>query len=110
MEATMTVLRVCYKQGVRFDQNYYISKHMPLVSRIIGAAVQNIEVVKMASAADGSAPPYQMMFSAYFDSPAALESAMQNPRMPEVLGDVKNFYDGMPDLLIGEVVAVPSPA
>jgi len=104
----MTVLRVCYKHGVRFDQSYYTSKHLPLVSRIIGAAVKKIEVVKMASAADGSAPPYQMMFSAYFDSPAALESAMQNPRMPEVLCDVKNFYDGMPDLLVGEVV--PSPA
>jgi hypothetical protein len=49
------------------------------------------------------------MFSAYFDSPSALESARQNPRMPEVLADIKNFYDGMPDLLIGEVVALPSP-
>jgi uncharacterized protein (TIGR02118 family) len=104
----MTVLRVCYKHGVRFDQSYYTSKHLPLVGGIIGAAVKNIEVVKMGSAADGSAPPYQMMFSAYFESPAALENAMQNPRIPEVLGDVKNFYDGMPDLLIGEVV--PSPA
>ena len=105
----MTVLRVCYKHGVRFDEGYYTSKHLPLVGGIIGAAVKNIEVVKLASAGDGSAPPYQMMFSAYFDSPSALESAMQNPRMPEVLADVQNFYDGMPELLIGEVVALPSP-
>lgn len=105
----MTVLRVCYKHGVRFDEGYYTSKHLPLVGGIIGAAVKNIEVVKLVSAGDGSAPPYQMMFSAYFDSPSALESAMQNPRMPEVLADVQNFYDGMPELLIGEVVALPSP-
>ena len=106
----MTVLRVCYKHGVRFDESYYISKHLPLVGGILGAAVRNIEVVKLTSAGDGSTPPFQVMFSAYFDSPAALQNARQNPRMPEVLADVQNFYDGMPELLIGEVVALPSPA
>jgi uncharacterized protein (TIGR02118 family) len=106
----MTVLRVCYKHGVRFDERYYTSKHLPLVGSILGAAIRNIEVVKVTSAGDGSAPPFQVMFSAYFDSPSALQSAMQNPRMPEVLADVQNFYDGMPELLIGDVVALPSPA
>ena len=106
----MTVLRVCYKHGVRFDESYYISKHLPLVGGILGAAVRNIEVVKLTSAGDGSTPPFQVMFSAYFDSPAALQNARQNPRMPEVLADVQNFYDGMPEVLIGEVLALPSPA
>jgi len=103
----MTVLRVCYKHGVRFDESYYTSTHLPLVGAIIGAAVKKIEVVKLSSAGDGSAPPYQVMFSAYFESPAALQGAMQHPRMPEVLADVKKFYDGTPELLIGEVVALP---
>lgn len=26
----MTVLRVCYKHGVRFDESYYFSKHLPV--------------------------------------------------------------------------------
>jgi hypothetical protein len=30
--------------------------------------------------------------------------------MGEVLGDLQNFYDGMPDVLIGEVVALPAKA
>jgi uncharacterized protein (TIGR02118 family) len=105
----MTVLRVCYKHGVRFDEGYYTSTHLPLVGAVMGVAVKSIEVVKLNASGDGSAPAYQVMFSAYFDSPSALESARQNPRMPEVLADIKNFYDGMPDLLIGEVVALPSP-
>jgi hypothetical protein len=30
--------------------------------------------------------------------------------MGEVLGDIHKFYDGMPDVLIGEVVASPAQA
>jgi hypothetical protein len=30
--------------------------------------------------------------------------------MGEVLGDIQNFYDGMPEVLIGEVIALPVPA
>ena len=101
----MTVLRVCYKHGVRFDENYYIKTHLPLVGGIMGPfGLRNTEVVKVASAADGSAPPYQLVFSAYFDSADALQKAMTNPRMPEVIGDIAKFYDGMPDMTIGETV------
>ena len=32
----MTVLRVCYKHGVRFDKDYYTSKHLPLVGSVMG--------------------------------------------------------------------------
>jgi len=106
----MTVLRVCYKHGVRFDEKYYTSTHLPLVSAVVGASLKRVEVVRLTSSPDGSAPPFQVMFSAYFDSPAALQAAMQNPRMPEVLGDIPNFFDGMPELFIGEVIAVSSPA
>jgi uncharacterized protein (TIGR02118 family) len=49
-----------------------------------------------------------VIFSAYFDSPAALQTAMQSPRMGEVMGDIAKYYDGMPDVLIGEVVALPA--
>jgi uncharacterized protein (TIGR02118 family) len=72
--------------------------------------VKSVEVVKVTATADGSKPPYQVIFSAYFESAAGLQSAMQSPRIGEVLGDIQNFYDGMPDVLIGEVVALPAPA
>jgi uncharacterized protein (TIGR02118 family) len=104
----MTVLRVCYKSGVRFDESYYLSKHMPLVGGIMAPfGVRNVEIVRVGPNPDGSKPQYQFMFSAYFDSPAALQKAMEGPRMPEVMGDIQNYYDGAPDLFIGEVVALP---
>ena len=105
----MTVLRVCYKHGVRFDEGYYLSKHLPLTGSVMGPyGVKSVEFVKVTTTADGSTPPYHVIFSAYFESAADLQTAMQGPRMGEVVGDIQNFYDGMPDVLIGEVVALPA--
>ena len=101
----MNVIKVCYRHGVRFDQGYYVKNHLPLVGGIMGSlGLKKTEAVKIAGAADGSAPPYQFVFSAYFESADALQQAMTNPRMPEVISDIKNFYDGMPDMMIGEVI------
>ena len=105
----MTVVRVCYKSGIRFDHNYYTSTHTPLVTEVMGPhGLRNVEVVTIGPNADGTRPAYQVMFSAYFDSLSALQNAMQSPRMAEVLGDIQNYYDGMPDVMIGEVVMVPA--
>jgi len=105
----MTVLRVCYKSGVRFDESYYLSKHLPLAGSIMGPhGIKSVEVVKIGPNPDGSKPPYQVMFSAYFESSAALQKAMADPRMPEILGDIKHYHDGAPDMVIGDVVALPS--
>jgi hypothetical protein len=47
----MTVLRVGYKAGGRFDLAYYTRKHLPLASAALGAcAVRNIEVVTCGDA------------------------------------------------------------
>ena len=103
------MLRVCYKSGVRFDEAYYISKHGPLAGSVMGPhGLKSVEIMKVTSTADGSKPPYQVIFSAYFESAAGLQNAMQDPKMPDVLGDIRNFYDGMPDVLIGEVLPLTS--
>ncbi len=105
----MTVLKVCYKHGVRFDEDYYISKHLPLAGSVMGPyGLKRVEVVKVTTTMDGSKPPYQVIFTAYFESAAGLQNAMQSPQMGQVLSDVQKFYDGMPDVLIGEVVALPA--
>ncbi len=106
----MTVLRVCYKGSMRFDEGYYTSKHLPLVGGIMGPyGLTGVEMVKLTTTIDGSKPSYQVMFSAYFESAAGLQNAMQSPRIAEVLGDIQNFYDGIPDVFIGELVALPAP-
>ncbi|MFL6428038.1 MAG: EthD family reductase [Acidobacteriaceae bacterium] len=106
---TMAVLRVCYKPGVRFDEAYYLTRHLPLAESVIGPhGLIGVEVVKVNATADGSTPPYQLMFTAHFASEAALRNALQDPQMPQVMNDVRNFYGGVPDILTGEVVPVPA--
>jgi uncharacterized protein (TIGR02118 family) len=101
----MTVLRVSYKSGVRFDHAYYMSKHLALAGSIMGPhGVKNVEVVKVTSNVDGSPAPYQVIFSAYFDSSAGVQKALQDPRMAEIGADIPKYFDGVPELWIGEVV------
>ena len=105
----MTVLRVCYKQGIRFDEQYYVSTHLPLVAAVMGPhGVTKTEMMKVAATPDGSTPAYQVIFSAYFDSAEAFAQAMQDPRTPEVMADIARFHDGAPDVFIGEVVSLPT--
>jgi uncharacterized protein (TIGR02118 family) len=107
----MPVVRVCYKYGVRFDDAYYVSKHLPLAAAAMGPhGLKGVEMVKVTTTVDGSKPPYQVIFSAYFESEAGLQAALQSPQMGGVVSDIQNFCDGMPDVLIGEVVALPAPA
>ena len=104
----MALLRACYKSGKRFDEAYYVTKHLPLAASVFGPhGMKHAEMAKFTATPDGSPPVYQVIFSGYFDSPEALQAAMQSPRLGEVLADIANFYDGMPDVLIGEVVALP---
>lgn len=101
----MNVLRVCYKNGVRFDEAYYVAKHLQLAASVCGPfGLKSVKVAKFWATPDGSKPAYQVMFSAYFDSAENIEKLLASPRMAEVLGDIANYYDGMPEVMIGEVM------
>ena len=52
----------------------------------------------------GFTAPYQYVFSAYFDSPADLQRCMSDPKMGQVLDDVKNYFAGEQDVLVGETI------
>lgn len=100
----MTVLRVCYKPG-RFDEAYYKATHLPLAGSTMGPhGVKRVEMIRVTMTPDGSKPPYQVIFSAYFESAAGLQNALKDPKLGPVLDDIKNFHDGAPDILIGDVV------
>jgi uncharacterized protein (TIGR02118 family) len=101
----MTVLRVCYRQGVPFDEKYYFDTHIPMAGAIMASlGVKKVEIVKVSGGVPGFSAPYQYVFSAYFDSSADLQRCMTDPKMDQVLGDVPNYFTGEQDVLVGETV------
>jgi uncharacterized protein (TIGR02118 family) len=66
--------------------------------------VKAVEVLRVTATPDGSAPIYQMMFSAHFESMAAAGRALQSPEFRQALADIPNYYDGAPDVIIDELV------
>lgn len=104
----MSVLMVCYKSGVRFDEQYYLSTHIPLAAAYFTPfGIKDVEVARF-SEVGGQAPVYQVTITAHFESMAGLQEAMANPGLAKVLADVPNYYDGVPDVLVGDTLALPT--
>ena len=103
----MSVLKVCYKSGVRFDEQYYLSTHMPLAAAYFTPfGLKQVEVVRFQDVA-GQPPVYQVIITVHFESMAAVQQALSDPGLAKVLADVPNYYDGVPDVLVGEPLALP---
>jgi hypothetical protein len=70
--------------GIRWRQpgssSRDLNTHVPLVDRVWGPqGLERTEVRKLTAAADGSAPPYQIIFSAYFSVPRDAPSSPPAP-------------------------------
>lgn len=101
----MIVLSFYYRHGVSFNAEYYFNKHVPMVKNaIIDMGANRCEVKKYITSADGSTPPYQFSFSLFFESKEALDFFFAHPTLPELQGDVPNYYEGNPDVFIEEVL------
>jgi uncharacterized protein (TIGR02118 family) len=104
-EEALIGLTVCYKSGLRFDADYYRSKHIPLTAEKLGShGLKSTEVRKILGTPMGTLAPYQVITTLYFGDTAALEGALKSAEGQAVVADIANFYDGMPDLMISEIV------
>ena len=60
----MNVIKVCYRYGVRFDEEYYFTHHAPLAGAVLESlGLKKAEFAKIAGTADESPPPYQLVFT-----------------------------------------------
>jgi uncharacterized protein (TIGR02118 family) len=88
--------------GSRFDVDYYLSKHIPLVrERWGGMGLEDVQVFKGKSAAGGGSAPYQMMALLRFRSLDDFGAAVDR-HGGEVLGDVPNFTSVQPAIQVNE--------
>ena len=63
-------------QGCKFDMNYYLTRHMPMVQQKLGAACKRMAVEEgIAGGGPGAPATYVAMGHLYFDSTDAFQSA-----------------------------------
>ncbi|MBD3919029.1 EthD family reductase [Paenibacillus sp. PR3] len=103
----MIVLTFCYKREIPFDETYYFNSHLPLLSKktVLEMGATKYEVKKVLSSAHGAPAPYSFIFNLYFESQAALDAFIRDPRIKALQDDVSNYYIGEQDIYIEEVVA-----
>ena len=102
----MILVTVMYHAGpeTKFDLDYYLSKHMPLVKeRWSPHGLSQAQVIKGVSKADGSAPLYQIVALLTFNSLDDFKAAGK-AHGREIFADIPNFTDTETTVQINEIL------
>ncbi len=70
-------MTIVYQNGpdVRFDFDYYVNTHMPLIMRLYGKSISRFELRRGQPGADGAAPPYVATITIWIADAAAFDAA-----------------------------------
>lgn len=97
------------EDGAKFDMDYYLATHMPLVSENWQKyGLKGWEVIQFARGADGATPLYQVQATLSWDSKEDFGKAMASEEAKTVLGDISNFTNTQPVLIAGDVLKTQS--
>jgi uncharacterized protein (TIGR02118 family) len=102
----MIRVSVLYPQsGGKFDWDYYLTKHVPLVREKLGKALKGVAIDQgVAGGTPGSAPSFAAMFHMNFDSVDAFQAAF-GPHAKTLMADIPNYTKAQPQIQISEVKA-----
>ena len=90
--------------GITFNMDYYLNKHVPMVTGLLGDAMIGATIEQGLSGAAPSAPaPYVTMGNIYFESLESFQSSF-GPNAMAIMGDVPNYTNGEPVVQISEVL------
>ena len=84
----------------KFDFDYYLSKHVPWVSGLVG---QKIEVRRGIASASGSAAPFICVATIFIDSVDSFK-AIFAVHGPKILADIPNYTNSEPFVQFDEVL------
>lgn len=99
----MHCLTVLYpnNNGATFDFDYYMKKHIPMVSRLLNC---KIDVAKGIRMPDGSSPPFLCIGRIWITSLQEFGIAMER-HGAEITQDIQNYTNVEPVLQMEETVA-----
>jgi uncharacterized protein (TIGR02118 family) len=101
----MITLSVFYPKTAtsRFDMNYYVTSHIPLVRRLLGRACVNAVVEEgLAGGEPGAPPAYAAIGVLSFESIESMQQAM-TAHGTEIRADVPNYTNVVPIVQVSEV-------
>jgi uncharacterized protein (TIGR02118 family) len=91
------------EKGKKFDMEYYLDKHVPMVREKCGTACRNMDVDQgLGGPEPGSGPVYVAMCHLFFDSVEAFQTAF-GPHAEEIMADIPNYTDTQPIIQISDV-------
>jgi uncharacterized protein (TIGR02118 family) len=90
-------------EGTKFDLEYYINRHIPLVRQLLGSALKQVFVEQgMSGAEPGSPAPYIAMGHLLFDSLQDFQMSF-GPHAQAIVADIPNYTNSEPTIQISEV-------
>ncbi len=91
--------------GTRFDERYYLDRHIPLVRERWGdMGLSDVRLLRGTGTPTGDAAPYRVIALLSFDSAEALQQAGA-AHGREIFGDIPNFTDVQPIAQLNEALA-----
>ena len=91
------------REDTKFDMDYYLHHHIPLVSKLAGAALKGVTVERgLAGQAPGSPPAFAVICNLLFDSVEAFQASF-GPHAQEIMDDIPRYTDSIPTVQISEV-------
>jgi uncharacterized protein (TIGR02118 family) len=102
----MVTLSVLYpnRDGARFDMDYYLTSHIPMLKRVFGSALKGCVVEQgVGGSAPGTEAEFAVLCHLRFDSVEAYQQAI-GPVADEVRDDVANYASVVPVIQLSDVL------
>lgn len=91
-----------YLSGSRFEMDYYLTKHIPLVKEALGERLKSVDVDRGLAGGGNVEPVYSVMAHLYFDSVESFKRSF-GPHSEKIMAEIPNYTDLQPLIQISEV-------
>lgn len=101
----MITVNVLYpnKDGAKFDMDYYLSSHIPMVKRVLGSALKGCVVEQgLGGGAPGTKAAFSVLCHLRFDSVESFQAAF-GPVAPQIQNDVANYSSEAPIIQLSDI-------
>jgi uncharacterized protein (TIGR02118 family) len=101
----MISVNVMYRHtdSIKFNMNYYLDTHIPLVRKLLGPALKGVLVQQgTGGGPPGSPPEFAVITVLRFESTESFQAAFA-PHAPAVMADIVNFTNVEPSIQFCDV-------